>query len=284
MEIKTFFDEQTFTLTHVIYDAAIGDAVVIDPVLDFDPIAWSLHESSLTRLNEFITSKKLKLHYVVDSHIHADHVTGMQYFKERYSVPLVINSAISKVQSTFKNILDMPKSFKVDGSQFDILVKDGDVLKAGSFGLEVITTPGHTPACTTYKIADNLFTGDAIFNPDVGTGRCDFPNGSAHDLFNSVTKKIYTKPDATKIFPGHDYPGSRQLHTQTTVGENKKHNADLPASRSEQDYVEFMQQRDARLPNPKLIYQSVQLNINAGVMPEAEENGMRYLKIPIKKA
>ena len=178
----------------------------------------------------------------------------------------------------------MPKSFKVDGSQFDILVKDGDVLKAGSFGLEVITTPGHTPACTTYKIADNLFTGDAIFNPDVGTGRCDFPNGSAHDLFNSVTKKIYTKPDATKIFPGHDYPGSRQLHTQTTVGENKKHNADLPASRSEQDYVKFMQQRDARLPNPKLIYQSVQLNINAGVMPEAEENGMRYLKIPIKKA
>ena len=284
MEIKTFFDEQTFTLTHVIYDASSGDAVVIDPVLDFDPIAWSLHESSLTRLNEFITSKKLKLHYVVDSHIHADHVTGMQYFKERYSVPLVINSAICKVQSTFKNILGMPKSFKVDGSQFDILVKDGDVLKAGSFGLEVITTPGHTPACTTYKIADNLFTGDAIFNPDVGTGRCDFPNGSAHDLFNSVTKKIYTKPDATKIFPGHDYPGSRQLHTQTTVGENKKHNADLPASRSEQDYVEFMQQRDARLPNPKLIYQSVQLNINAGVMPEAEENGMRYLKIPIKKS
>ena len=284
MDIKTFFDEHTFTLTHVIYDAATGDAVVIDPVLDFDPIAWSLHESSLTRLNEFITSKKLKLHYVVDSHIHADHVTGMQYFKERYSVPLVINSAISKVQSTFKNILDMPKNFKVDGSQFDVLVKDGDVLKAGSFGLEVITTPGHTPACTTYKIADNLFTGDAIFCPDVGTGRCDFPNGSAHDLFNSVTKKIYTKPDATKIFPGHDYPGSRQLHTNTTVGENKKYNTDLPASRSEEDYVAFRQQRDARLPNPKLIYQSVQLNINAGVMPEAEENGMRYLKIPIKKA
>jgi glyoxylase-like metal-dependent hydrolase (beta-lactamase superfamily II) len=284
MEIKTFFDEATFTLTHVIYDAATGDAVVIDPVLDFDPIAWSLHESSLTRLNEFITSKKLRLHYVVDTHIHADHVTGMQYFKERYSVPLVINAAISKVQATFKNIFDMPEKFKADGSQFDLLVKDGDVLKAGSLGLTVMTTPGHTPACTTYKVGDAMFTGDAIFCPDVGTGRCDFPNGSARDLYNSITKKIYTQADDTKIFPGHDYPGSRQLQVQTTVGENKKRNADLPASRSERDYVSFMEQRDARLPNPKLIYQGVQLNINAGAMPEPEANGMSYLKIPIKKA
>ena len=283
MEIKTFFDEATFTLTHVIYDAVSGDAVVIDPVLDFDPVAWSLHETSLARLNEFIVEKKLRLHYVVDTHIHADHVTGMQYFKERYGVPLVINSAISKVQSTFKNIFDMPAEFKTDGSQFDLLVKDGDILKAGSLGVEVMTTPGHTPACTTYKVGDVMFTGDSIFCPDVGTGRCDFPNGSARDLYSSITKKIYTKPDDTKIFPGHDYPGSRQLHVQTTVGESKKRNADLPATRSEQDYVNFMEQRDARLPNPRLIYQSVQLNINAGVMPEPEANGMRYLKIPIKK-
>lgn len=283
MEIKTFFDETTFTLTHVIYDAASGDAVVIDPVLDFDPIAWSLNETSLKRLDEFITGKKLRLHYVVDTHIHADHVTGMQYFKERYGVPLVINSAISKVQSTFKNIFNLPASFKTDGSQFDLLVKDGDILKAGSFGLEVMTTPGHTPACTTYKVADALFTGDAIFCPDVGTGRCDFPAGSARDLYHSITKKIYTQSDDTRIFPGHDYPGSRQLNVQTTVGENKKRNADLPATRSEEDYVNFMEQRDARLPNPKLIYQGVQLNINAGKLPEAESNGTHYLKIPIKK-
>lgn len=283
MEIKTFFDETTFTLTHVVYDAASGDAVVIDPVLDFDPIAWSLNETSLKRLDEFITEKKLHLHYVVDTHIHADHVTGMQYFKERYGVPLVINSAISKVQSTFKNIFNLPASFKTDGSQFDLLVNDGDLLKAGSFGLEVMTTPGHTPACTTYKVADTLFTGDAIFCPDVGTGRCDFPAGSARDLYNSITKKIYTQSDNTKIFPGHDYPGSRQLNVQTTVGESKKRNTDLPATRSEEDYVNFMEQRDARLPNPKLIYQGVQLNINAGVLPEAESNGTRYLKIPIKK-
>lgn len=284
MEIKTFFDETTFTLTHVIYDAATGDAVVIDPVLDFDPIAWSLHESSLTRLNEFISDKKLRLHYVVDTHIHADHVTGMQYFKERYSVPLVINAAISKVQSTFKNILSMPAPFKTDGSQFDLLVIEGDVLKAGSLGLEIITTPGHTPACTTYKVGDAMFTGDSIFCPDIGTGRCDFPNGSAKDLYNSITKKIYTKPDDIKIYPAHDYPSNRQLQVHTTVGESKKRNIDLPESRSEQDYVSFMEQRDARLPNPKLIYQSVQLNINAGVMPEPEANGSRYLKIPIKKA
>lgn len=284
MEIKTFFDETTFTLTHVVYDAASGDAIVIDPVLDFDPIAWSLNETSLKRLDEFITDKKLRLHYVVDTHIHADHVTGMQYFKERYGVPLVINSAISLVQSTFKNVFNLPANFKTDGSQFDLLVKDGDVLKAGSFGLEVMATPGHTPACTTYKVGDTMFTGDAIFCPDIGTGRCDFPAGSARDLYNSITQKIYTQADDTKIFPGHDYPGSRQLSVQTTVGESKKRNVDLPATRSEQEYVNFMEQRDARLPNPKLIYQGVQLNINAGALPEPESNGMRYLKIPIKKA
>jgi glyoxylase-like metal-dependent hydrolase (beta-lactamase superfamily II) len=283
MEIKTFFDEATFTLTHVIYDKATGDAVVIDPVLDFDPIAWTLHESSLNKLNEFITQNKLRLHYVVDTHIHADHVTGMQYFKERYGVPLVINAAISKVQSTFRNVFNLPAHFKTDGSQFDKLVSDGDVLRAGTLNLQVTTTPGHTPACTSYRVNDAVFTGDTLFCPDVGTGRCDFPNGSARDLFNSVTRKLYTLPETTRVFPGHDYPGSRTLQVNTTIGESKKRNADLPATRSEEDYVAFMTQRDGRLPLPRLIYQSVQLNINAGVMPDAETNGARYLKIPLKK-
>lgn len=142
-------------------------------------------------------------------------------------------------------------------------------------------TPGHTPACTTYKIEDNLFTGDVLFVPSIGTGRCDFPKGSARDLYKSVTTKLYTMPDETKVFPGHDYPGNRELQTFTTIGESKASNVDLPASRSEEDYVAFMEARDAKLPLPRLIYQGVQVNLTAGQLPKAESNGQNYLKIPI---
>ncbi len=281
VDVKSFFDEQTFTLTHLVFDPATKDAVVFDPVLDLDTIGWRTYTDSLNTLDKFISENQLKLHYVLDTHIHADHLSGMQFLKEKYKVPLVINSAITVVQETFKEVFNLGESFDTSGSDFDVLVKDGDTLTAGSMTIEVIHTPGHTPACTTYKIEDNLFTGDALFVPSIGTGRCDFPKGSAADLYKSVTEKLYSQPDDTKVFPGHDYPGKRELQTSTTIAESKASNVDLPASRSQQDYVSFMETRDAKLPLPRLIYQGVQVNLTAGQLPKAESNGQHYLKIPI---
>ena len=281
VEVKTFFDKQTFTLTHLVYDPSSNDAVVFDPVLDLDTIGWRTYTSSLQTLDAFIAENNLKLHYVLDTHIHADHISGMQHLKEKYKVPLVISFAIKTVQSTFKEVFNFADDFDTSGSDFDVLVSDGDKLTAGTIDIEVLHTPGHTPACTTYKIETNLFTGDALFVPSIGTGRCDFPKGSANDLFASVTKKLYTFPDETKVFPGHDYPGNRDLQTFTTIGESKLSNVELPASRSEDDYVSFMNNRDAKLQLPRLIYQGVQVNLTAGKLPKAESNGVHYIKIPI---
>jgi len=281
VEVKTFFDKQTFTLTHLVYDSVSKDAVVFDPVLDLDTIGWRTYKDSLQRLDTFISEQQLKLHYVLDTHIHADHLSGMQYLKEKYKVPLVINAAITEVQETFKEVFNLGEDFNTSGSDFDVLVQDGDQLNAGSIKIEVLHTPGHTPACTTYKIENNLFTGDALFVPSVGTGRCDFPKGSAKDLYRSVTQKLYSQPDETRVFPGHDYPEERELQTFTTIGESKSMNIDLPASRSEAEYVKFMENRDSKLPLPRLIYQSVQVNLIAGQLPKQESNGQSYLKIPI---
>lgn len=281
VKIKTFFDKHTFTFTHLVYDPVSKDAVVFDPVLDLDTISWCTHTDSLQELEKYIHQNQLKLHYVLDTHIHADHISGMQCLKDKFKVPLVINSAITIVQKTFKEVFNFDESFDVSGADFDVLVKDRDQLAAGTIKIDVLHTPGHTPACTTYKIEDNLFTGDVLFVPSIGTGRCDFPKGSAKDLYNSVMKKLYSLPDETKVFPGHDYPENRELQTFTTIGESKLSNVDLPVSRSEDDYVSFMEDRDSKLPLPRLIYQSVQVNLTAGKLPEKESNGQSYLKIPV---
>lgn len=281
VEVKTFFDEQTFTFTHLVFDPQTRDAVVFDPVLDLDSVGWRTYTDSLKTLDGFIKQKDLELHFILDTHIHADHLSGMQYLKGKYKAPLVINAAITIVQDTFKDVFNLGDNFDTSGGNFDVLVSDGEQLTAGSFTIEVLHTPGHTPACTTYKIEDNIFTGDALFVPDIGTGRCDFPKGSARDLYQSVTTKLYTLPDETKVFPAHDYPEGRELQAYTTIGESKASNVDLPASRSEEDYVAFMEERDSKLSLPRLIYPSVQVNLTAGQLPEKETNGQHYLKIPI---
>lgn len=281
--VKSFYDKQTSTLTHVVYDAATRDAIVIDPVLDLDALGWMTYTDSLAKLDAFLSQENLQIHYVLDTHIHADHLTGMQYMKQKYSAPLVINAAIRIVQETFRDVFNLP-SMAVDGSQFDILVEHGDHLQAGALDIEVIHTPGHTPACTSYKIDDAVFTGDALFMPDSGTGRCDFPRGSAEDLYQSVVGKLYTLADETRVFPGHDYPGQRPLRFETSIAESRASNVDLPAGRSQQDYVDFMRKRDSKLSPPRLLYPSVQINLTAGHLPDAENNGRRYLKIPISEA
>ncbi len=284
MNIKHFFDPATYTLTYVVYDEKTKDAVVIDPVLDFDPASGTTSTQSLGMLLEFIQSQALKIHYVLETHAHADHLSGAHelvthYFKQ---AKIGIGERITIVQETFKKVFNFPSSFKTDGSQFHRLFKDGDIVHAGSLSFKVIFTPGHTPACSSYLFGDAVFTGDALFMPDSGTGRCDFPQGDAHALYHSVAKRLYALPDSTRVFVGHDYqPNARSLAFETTIGVSKKSNIQLKADTQEEEYVAFRRTRDATLAAPKLLLPSVQVNIAAGEFPAPESNGKIYLKIPV---
>lgn len=282
MQIKTFYDQRTSTLTYVVYDPETKDAVVIDPVQDFDAASGVLWRESVDEVIGFLNDQKLKLHWVLETHAHADHLSGAPLLKDACpNVKVAIGANITAVQRVFKRIFNLPEGFATDGSQFDRLMTEGDVLQAGSLRVETMYTPGHTPACATYRIGDALFTGDAVFMPDSGTGRCDFPGGSATDLYRSVTTKIYTQPEDTRIFVGHDYqPGGREVRYQTTVGAQKKGNVALRAETTEADFVAFRSKRDATLPAPKLLFQSVQVNVDAGRLP-APEGEHAYLKIPL---
>ena len=282
MEIKSFFDARTFTFTYVIFDAATKDAVVIDPVLDYEPVGSKLWTESVDVVIKFIKDNGLTLHYILESHAHADHLSGAQMLKEQFpAAKTAVGKNITVVQEFFKTFFNLSGDFPTDGSQFDRLLNDNEVFEAGSLKIEVIFTPGHTPACACYKIGDALFTGDALFMPDMGTGRCDFPAGSAHDLYNSVTERIYALPDDTRIFVGHDYmPGGREVASETTVGEEKRNNIQLSENTSEVDFIKFRSERDKTLSAPKLLFQSVQVNIDAGSMPDVEGD-KQYLKIPV---
>jgi glyoxylase-like metal-dependent hydrolase (beta-lactamase superfamily II) len=282
MRIETFFDPATWTLTYVVYDEATRDAIVIDPVLDYDPLAVSTNLASNERVAAFLDDNGLTLHGILETHAHADHLSGSQWLKERYGAPVIIGEHIQTVQQTFKGIFNLPEDFATDGSQFDRLVKDDERLTFGSLNVHVLHTPGHTPACVSYHIGDAVFTGDALFMPDFGTGRCDFPAGSADDLYQSITSRLYTLPDATRVFVGHDYmPGGRPLKFESTIGEEKAKNIQLPASRSREDFVKFRSERDKTLRPPNLIFQSVQVNVDAGKLPDPDTNGIRYLRMPM---
>jgi len=282
MDLKAFYDERTSTLTYVVWDAKSNDAIVIDPVMDYEPAGATTWTESVDKVTSFLDAEGLKLRFVLETHAHADHLSGFQLLNQACpSVKVAIGRRITEVQETFKKIFDLPADFPTDGSQFDVLLDDGQLLEAGSIRIATLYTPGHTPACATYRIEDMLFTGDALFMPDSGAGRCDFPGGSATDLYESVTQRIYTQPDETRIFVGHDYqPGGRELRYETSVGEEKASNVALGASTSKQDFIEFREQRDAQLPAPKLLFQSVQVNVDAGRLPAASGE-IRYLKIPL---
>lgn len=282
MNIHSFFDPATFTLTYVVFDPDSRDAVVIDPVLDFDPLSAQTSLASVQRIAAFLQEQQLTLRHVLETHAHADHLTGAQYLKRRFGASVVIGARITEVQATFKQVFDLPASFAADGHQFDRLLTDGEGLHAGSLRIEAIGTPGHTPACLTYKIGDALFTGDALFIEDYGTGRCDFPRGSAEELFESVHDKLYRQPDHLRVFVGHDYqPGGRALRYETTIGVSKRHNVQLRAETTKEQFVSFRAARDKILTAPRLLFPSVQVNIDAGRLPPAHENGTRYLQIPI---
>lgn len=283
MEITPFFDNRTWTLTYVVWDPETRDAVVIDPVLDYEPAASKTWTESAKKVIDFIKERDLTLHYIMETHAHADHLSGSKIFKAAFpDAKLAIGKRITEVQSLFKNVFDLPEDFPTDGRQFDVLLDEGDTLEAGSLKFETIFTPGHTPACATYKIDGNAFAGDAIFMPDMGTGRCDFPGGSATDLYHSVHEKIYNLPEDTKIWVGHDYqPGGRDLECVATVAEHKANNVALTDDMTEKEFVEWREARDATLAAPTLLFQSVQVNVDAGKLPGPSDNEIRYLKIPI---
>lgn len=282
--IKAFFDSVTYTLTYVVWDEHTKDAIIIDPVWDYDPAASNLTTKSVDEVIAYIKEHNLTPHYVLETHAHADHLSGSQLFKNIYpNIKVAIGEKITEVQKVFKSIFNFGDDFKTDGSDFDLLLKDQSVLKAGSLEIKTIFTPGHTPACASYLIGDSVFTGDALFMPDYGTGRCDFPAGSSEALYESV-QRLYELPENTKVFVGHDYqPGGRAVEYQSTIGEEKRNNIQLKKETTRQDFVDFRNRRDKTLAAPRLLLPSVQVNIMAGHLPKPEANGLSYLKMPLRK-
>ncbi|WCL49999.1 MBL fold metallo-hydrolase [Leptospira sp. GIMC2001] len=282
MIIHHFFDKITSTLTYILWDEESKEGIVIDPVLDYIQVGSIVHTSSLEVLTDFIRDNSIELKFILETHAHADHISAAPFLKKIHSKARIgIGSNITQVQEVFRNIFQVPE-LVCDGSQFDFLLRDGDEIQIGKSKLRAIHTPGHTPACMSYYIDDKIFVGDAIFLHDYGTGRCDFPLGSASTLYRSIQEKIYTLPDSTEIYVGHDYqPNGREMKFKTTVGESKKLNIQLSSNRSEIDFVEFRKTRDSGLAAPKLLYESVYCNINGGGLPHYDKNSKPYFKIPV---
>lgn len=282
-QINEFFDKNTWTLTYVVWDERTRDAFVIDPVMDYDPAASKTSEESAIKVIEFLRAKEIKLHFILETHAHADHLSGSQIIKREFpTAQIAIGEKITKVQEIFKDVFGLPKDFKTDGSQFDRLLKNGEEFHAGSIKIKTLFTPGHTPACVSYSIEGAVFVGDALFMPDYGTGRCDFPAGSAVELYHSVHDRLYNLPESTKVYTCHDYlPNGRPLKFMATIAEEKKENIQLKEQTSLEEFVRFRTERDRTLAAPKLLLPSVQVNIDAGHLPEPEKNGKRYLRIPV---
>jgi glyoxylase-like metal-dependent hydrolase (beta-lactamase superfamily II) len=281
--IQHFFDEATSTLTYVVHDEAARVGVVIDPVRDFDAPSGRTSWTSAERVARYVDERRLRVPYVIDTHAHADHLTGLPFFVERYGARSVTGSRVGEVQRAFRRIYNLPDEFPVDGRQFDVLLDEGERLEVGTLLVQALHTPGHTPAHMSWRIGDVVFAGDTLFAPDYGTARCDFPGGSAETLYDSI-QRLYALPDRTRLFLCHDYrPGGRPLRVETTVGEQKAHNVQLDARTPRAAFVAFRQQRDAELAVPALILPSLQVNIRAGALPEPESNGVAYLKIPLDR-
>ncbi|MEK9572726.1 MAG: MBL fold metallo-hydrolase, partial [Paracoccaceae bacterium] len=278
------FDEATNTISYIVCDPNGSSCAIIDSVLDFDFASGRTDTRSADKLINFVKENKLDVQWLLESHVHADHLSAAPYIQTEVGGKIGIGSHITDVQETFGKIFNEGTEFQRDGSQFDKLFVEGDTFHIGQLRGDVLHTPGHTPACMTYVIGDAAFVGDTLFMPDFGTARCDFPGGSSENLFSSI-QKILTLPDATRIFVGHDYkaPGREHYAWETTVGEQKKKNIHIKSGKSKEDFVKLRDERDAKLAMPKLIVPSLQINMRAGNMPEPDEQGDVFLKVPINK-
>ncbi len=280
--VKAFFDSATNTVSYVVRDPQGTACAVIDSVLDYDQAAGRTDTASADGVIAWIEAEGLKLDWILETHVHADHLSAAPYIQERLGGKIGIGDRITVVQDTFGKVFNEGTRFQRDGSQFDALFKEGDSFHIGQMRADVLHTPGHTPACLTYVIGDAAFVGDTLFMPDFGTARCDFPGGSASELYASI-QKILSLPDTTRVFVGHDYkaPGRDDFAWETTVGEQKALNVHIGAGRPLEEFVAMRQARDKTLGMPRLILPSLQVNMRGGRMPEPEDNGTRYLKTPI---
>ena len=280
-QVQSFLDPTTSTYTHVVYDHAGGHAAVVDPVLDFDAPSGRTAHTRVDEVIAFVRTHKLTVDWVLETHAHADHLSAAPYVQAQVGGKVAIGNAIQQVQSVFKTLFHLEPEFATDGSQFDHLFADGDTFHVGELTLTAWHVPGHTPADMAYVVGDAVFVGDTLFMPDVGSARCDFPGGDAHQLFNSV-RRILSLPAPTRLFLCHDYPPeTRESRPMCTVGEQRHGNIHVRDGISEAEFVAMRQARDATLDMPTLILPSVQVNIRAGHLPPAESDGHHYLKLPV---
>jgi len=281
-QVKAFFDDATNTVSYVVTDLGSQKCAIIDSVLDFEYASGRTDTASADRIIGYIRDQDLDVQWILESHVHADHLSAAPYIQEQLGGRIGIGDQITVVQDTFGKVFNEGTRFQRDGSQFDALFKQGDSIDIGQMRCDVLHTPGHTPACMTFVIGDAAFVGDTLFMPDFGTARVDFPGGSADALYSSI-QKILALPDDTRIFVGHDYkaPGRDVYAWETTVAEQKARNVHIGAGKTKQDFVATRTARDAQLAMPKLIIPSLQVNMRAGKMPEPEDNGATYLKVPV---
>ena len=281
LQIKGFFDKLTSTISYVVYDKFSKECAVIDSVLDFDYSSGSIDYLNAENIISFVEKKNLSLVWLIETHVHADHLSAAPYIQKKLGGKIGISEKISDVQNIFGKTFNAGTEFQRDGSQFDKLFKNNDEYQIGQINCKVIDTPGHTPACTAHIISDSIFVGDTLFMPDLGSARADFPGGDARTLYKSI-KKILSYPDNFNIFVCHDYPPSkREAKWSTTVGEQKKNNIHVKDTISEDKFVRIRETRDKTLNMPNLIIPSIQVNMRAGNLPPSEDNGDVYLKIPI---
>ncbi len=282
-EVAGFFDSDTSTISYVVRDPDGNACAIIDPVLDYNPRSGRVFGASADRIAAYIHDRGYQVAWILETHIHADHLTAGNHLRERLGAPLGAGKEVTGIQETWRRIYDLGDEVPADGSQFDRLFADGDRFAVGNLAVEVWHTPGHTPACVSYLIGDAVFVGDTLFMPDYGTARCDFPGGDARILYRSI-KRILALPPETRLFVCHDYqPGGRAVAYETTVERERAENPHVKDGISEDTFVQLRETRDAELDAPDLLLPALQVNIRAGALPAVADNGTAYLKIPVNQ-
>ena len=280
-DVRAFFDPATWTLTYIVKDPNSSSCAIVDSVLDYEAASGRTKTESADQVIAMIEAEGLAVEWILETHVHADHLSAAPYLHNKLGGKIGIGAHITDVQNIFGNLFNAEPEFRRDGSQFDHLFTDGDTFSIGELTATAMHTPGHTPACMTYHVGDALFVGDTMFMPDFGTARCDFPGGDARILYQSI-QKLLAFPPETRMFMCHDYmPNGREMKYETTVGEQKASNLHVHDGISEDEFVAMRSSKDKTLNMPTLILPSVQVNMRAGELPPAEDNGLRYLKIPL---
>jgi glyoxylase-like metal-dependent hydrolase (beta-lactamase superfamily II) len=286
VELKSFFDPDTFTFTYLLYCPEKKSCVIIDPVLNYSPESHKVYFETINKLTSFVQKNQLQVEYILETHVHADHLSGIHMLKEIF--PKAKTAIGSGIKQVYKDFAGTQIVRAKGGDAFDVLLEDSHSVDLGPLSFKVLATPGHTPACCCYLFRGHLFTGDALFMPDFGTARCDFPSGSAQDLYASVTEKIFPLPDETKVFVGHDYgvghgpdgSQSRPIANETTIAMQRESNVHINRNTNLKDFLELRETRDSQLSPPKLMVQSLQVNLNGGRLP-VDERGQHFLIVPV---